>query len=228
MEKTELSFELEKEIINTLIDLAETKYSLKVNSCLPSMLGQFLYEVSQNRQLFTDYQQDYIMVLRSLFTQEVLFVAEAIQFIQSADTNLKVKHDDLIFLSEIMICSGWDLNITRNEQEAFVELLLFLLKSISFNAGIPLEYLLKQKGGLTNHLKFLAYRVLKKEVEKETSDDAIYFYIKENYNQLFNFTNRIRRHITEKYDVDLSNNEVSYLSLQIQRTQLRYINREKA
>ncbi|MGG5331532.1 PRD domain-containing protein [Enterococcus sp. AZ163] len=227
MEKTELSFELEKEIINRLINLAETKYSLKVNSCLPSMLGQFLHEVNQNRQVFMKYHQDYIIVIRSLFTQESLFATEAIQLIQSMNEFFKVKHYEFILLSEIMICSGWDLNITRNEQEEFIELLLFLLKSISFNAGIPLEYLLKQKGGLTNHLKFLAYRVLKKEIEKETSDDAIYFYIKENYNQLFSFTNRIRRHITEKYDVDLSNNEVSYLSLQIQRTQSRYGKHEK-
>ena len=63
------------------------------------------------------------------------------------------------------------------------------------------------------HIKFLALRILKEKHDSVESNNDLYFYVMKNYSKEFYAAHQIRVFITENFDFDLSNDEISYLTM---------------
>ena len=67
------------------------------------------------------------------------------------------------------------------------------------------------------HIKYFAERVILKNATIESSDDSLFEIIKEKYNNAYECVKIISKHMKDKYDYEISKEEMLYLMIHIQR-----------
>lgn len=71
---------------------------------------------------------------------------------------------------------------------------------------------------LTTHLKFLAQRVFKKEIQDDIDNDLdIYYLMIKKYPEIFNCVIRIKDYISQEFKYELSDKELWYLMIHIHK-----------
>lgn len=202
----------EREFIRHLTELAKKSYSLEDNFHLTNHLSYFLFNVAEKISMSRTYPLSTIDIMETLFTEEVRFAKEAVRQIEDYLMS-PIDPRDSFVLAESVIAANYQLTIAEHEQEKWIQLIHSLLTQISFHLKLPRAHLFSKAPRLMRHMKFLALHILKEKQRQETSDNELYFYVSKRYVQEFSAANQIRVFVTETYDVDLSNDEISYLVL---------------
>lgn len=206
--------QLEKNaVIEHLVDLYSNKYLLRRHEWLRNTLFAYLYSGGQHWQSPTIQMK----IVRLFFKEEYLFSREA--FVQLGLVTEKERTElDFQRLLEMTICTHWGLCTQPSEVATFMALIDSLLQIISCHLHVSEQFFETHRTSFLHHVKFLAFRILKKEKDYRSSDDELYFLVKELHPEAFKITHTLRKFITETYDFDLSNNEVTYLCLHIVRS----------
>lgn len=211
----------DRQLILALIKLAKQKYTLADNFYLTNNLSYFLFNATENIPMTFIYPVSTIEIMESLFKAEVDFAKESIQQIEE-HIQRPLKKTDYLVLAEAVIAANYQLNINAHEQEKFIQLIHSLLSQITSNLQLPRPYLFVEGARLVRHIKFLALRILKNAYDTEDSNNDLYFYIVEHYSKEFHAANRMRVFITENFDFDLSNDEISYLAMHFRELRKQY------
>lgn len=201
----------ERKLMAAVTRYGRKNYYLR-NHLMEHELSLFLRKIAGNHYTYPPAYQEMILVA---FKDELLFAKEIARMLK-IQTGYSVTDDELFYLMEILIKSNWNLIGIDDGPEQFYILIDDLAELVVQAAEIDKSDLYAEHH-LLNHLKFLADKILKQTVDYESSDDELYFYIKNHYESAFAAANEIRVFVTEKFDFDLSNNEITFLALQIQR-----------
>ncbi|WP_367377779.1 PRD domain-containing protein [Enterococcus gilvus] len=209
---TQRSNASDRQFIRRLADLAKRNYALTDNFYLANNLSYFLFNAAESIPMPHIFPISTIEIMENLFKSEVAFAKKAVEEIEDY-LQQPLKKTDSFVLTEAVIAANYQLNINEHEQEKFLQLIHSLLTQIIFHVQIPRADLFLKAPRLMRHLKFLALHILKEKQEAEASDNDLYFYVSERYTHEFHAANQIRVFVTETYDFDLSNDEISYLIL---------------
>lgn len=211
----------DRQLIASLIELATQKYTLADNFLLTNNLSYFLFNATENIPMTYTYPLTSIEIMENLFKTEVDFSKEAARRIEEY-IQRPLKKTDYLVLAEAVIAANYQLNINAHEQEKFIQLIHCLLSQITANLQLPRSYLFVEAARLVRHLKFLSLRILKNKYDTADSDNDLYFYVAEHYSKEFHTANQMRVFITENFDFDLSNDEISYLAMHFRELGRQY------
>lgn len=211
----------DRQLVRSLVTLAKQKYVLKENFYLTNNLSYFLFNACEKIPMTYVYPVSSIEIMEKLFKTEVDFSKEAILYIEKY-LNRPLKENDYLVLAESVIAANYQLDINKHEQEKFIHLIHCLLTQIAFCVSLPRTHLFTEEPRLMRHIKFLTLRILKGELDFSESNNELYFYVIEHHSREFHSANQIRVFITENFDFDLSNDEISYLALHFRELRRRY------
>lgn len=205
----------ERKLIAAIAHFGRKNYYLR-NNLLEHELSFFLHKIIGNRYA---YPVTYQETMLNIFKDEMLLARELARML-NMQTGYYLTDDELFFLMEILIKSNWQLVGIEDGPEKFYTLIADLAELVMQDAKIE-RAVFYAENHLLNHLKFLAYKILKEALNQEPSDDELYFYMKTHYELAFAMANKMRVFVTERFDFDLSNNDITFLTLQIEKC-LRY------
>lgn len=216
MNNTQLSAQrstsAERQLVLFLVKLAKEKYMITDNFYLNNNLSYFLFNAAEMIPMTTAYSISSIEIMEYLFKSEIDFAKEAVQYIEE-HLQHSLRKSDYLVLAESVIAANYQLNINDHEQERYLQLIHYLITQIAFYVNLPRTLLLSGTPRLMRHIKFLALRILKEKHDSIESNNDLYFYVMKNYSKEFYAANQIRVFITENFDFDLSNDEISYLTM---------------
>lgn len=204
------------QLLGYLLLLSKEKYLLHLDEAFPKEFTYFFDNLKAGISNTRIYDEEYLELLHYLFHEESLFAEEIIELLKTI-YGYQPGTDDLVTLTEMIICSEWQLSFYQHEQEEFTELYSILMKNMTFRLGLTVKDFYIQHRSFLTHLKFLAYRVVTKQRSTEVTEDDVYFFTKNKYTHSFNLANHLRQFITEHYDFDLSNDEITFLTMHIQQ-----------
>lgn len=205
----------------SLAELAKSNYGLADNFYLTNALSYFLFNAIENIPMTYVYPVSSIEIMEHLFESEVRFAKEAVKRIETYLQH-PLKATDYLSLTESMIAANYQLDVSTHEEEEYLNLIHCLLTQMTYHLKLPRIYLFTEGGRLLRHIKFLALRILKKQAEPAEANNELYFYVKDRYLTEFHTANQMRVFVTESFDFDLSNDEISYLALYFHQIRKRY------
>lgn len=206
------SSDIDRQLVLSLTKLAKQKYALADNFYLTNNLSYFLFNVLEDISMTYAYPLTSIEIMENLFQAEVAFSKEAARQIEMY-IQKPLKKNDYLALTEAIIAANYQLNINAHEQETVIQLIHCLLAQITTNLQLTRSYLFMKAPRLVRHIKFLSLRILKNKFDTTDSNNDLYFYVIEHYQKEFHTANQMRIFITENFDFDLSNDEISYLAM---------------
>ncbi|MBL1228393.1 PRD domain-containing protein [Enterococcus sp. BWB1-3] len=198
-------------MIERLVTLYEKKYLLHRSDILKRELCAYTYYKADNHFQFPE---PYLKTIRLLFNEEYLFTKEAFAEINLISECSLANHDFLRLL-ETVLRTNWQYSNQPENILSFIELIHSLLEIISCRLKVSTQFFESSRTSFLHHIKFLALKIQQKEIDYSTSDNDLYFFLEENHREAFSIAENIRKFITETYDFDLSNNDITYLVLHL-------------
>ena len=211
----------DRQFVISLVELATQKYTLADNFLLTNNLSYFLFNATESIPMTYAYPLTTIEIMENLFKSEVDFSKEVAGLIVE-HIQRPLKKLDYLFLAEAVIAANYQLDINVHEQEKYIQLIHCLLSQITVDLQLPRPYLFMDAARLVRHIKFLALRILQNQYDTEETNNDLYFYIVEHYSKEFHTANKMRVFITENFDFDLSNDEISYLAIHFRELRRLY------
>ncbi|MFP3123776.1 PRD domain-containing protein [Ectobacillus funiculus] len=109
------------------------------------------------------------------------------------------------------------LNETMTNMVEITKVIKKILTIVRYNFNIEFdENSLKYFRFLT-HLKFFSQRMINGKIYKEVEDNELFHIIRDKYNKAFKCTTKIQEFVKENYDYELSQEELLYLTIHIER-----------
>lgn len=213
---TQPSFNERDELVLKLMDLANTKYIFRENSGLEEKLRQHLPRLLEGSTLSQSGDSCYQGILRNIYREEFLFAEEGLACL-SQMTEISVDRKKISFLCELTICANYMLSYTTDDHIELIRLIEELIKQISRQIGISQQSLIEGYPRFTNHIKFLALQILADDFSTAILGEDFYDYIKKTYPISATVSENIQAFVAETCKVNLSQDDVSYLALHIER-----------
>ncbi|MDT2524565.1 PRD domain-containing protein [Enterococcus raffinosus] len=211
----------DRQLVLNLVHLAKYKYLLADNFYLINNLSYFVFNAVEKNALTNSYSFSTVEIMSSLFKTEITFAKEAIRYMEDY-LHHPLATTDYLVLAELVIAANCQLNVNSHEQENYLQLIHSLTTRIAFHVNLSRSSLFAEAPRLMRHIKYLALRIIKEKFDSLDSDNELYFYVMKNYPRDFYTANHLRAFITENFDFDLSNDEISYLVLHFHRLNRDY------
>lgn len=212
------------ELVSKMIKAAEEKLNISFNNSIYIGLTDHInYAIERYRNgiqlknvLLWDikkfYQKEYEAALESLkiieYYEDITFDEDeaghiALHYVNAQQNNGEMKYTLLVteVIEEVLKIIKYHFNISIDEQ------------SLNYNR-------------LITHLRYFIRRILSHDLYTQEDDDYFYMQVKRKYPESFQCVMKIQTYFEKKFNVEISLEEVSYLTLHIQRVTQRGKNRD--
>ena len=109
------------------------------------------------------------------------------------------------------------LNETMTNMVEITKVMKKILTIVRYNFNIEFDEKSLKYFRFLTHLKFFSQRMINGKIYKETEDNELFDVIRDKYNNAFKCTMKIQEFVNENYDYELSQEELLYLTIHIER-----------
>jgi beta-glucoside operon transcriptional antiterminator len=201
------------EISDEIIIHAKEKLGKNLNESIYVSLTDHIHFAVQRHQKGMDIKNALLIEIKRLYRDEFLIGKEALNIIQQK-VGIELPEDEAGFIAMHVVNAELNeempniLNITKVMQE-----ILAIVKN-HFNIEFDEESLNYYR--FVSHLKYFAQRLFSKTY-LTSDDDFLYHTVREKYTNATACAEKIKEFVSQKYDCELPNEEMLYLTIHISR-----------
>ena len=159
------------------------------------------------------------MYLRNSLTNEIkIFYSTEFRIASIAkekliDKNVYLNDDEISFIAIHLI----NLNSNNmNDTMTSIQIVDDLVNIVRRVMNIELKINTYEYSRFITHLKYFSVRILNRENVNSKYDEKLASFVKENYKKAYICSNIIKKYIKEKYDYEITEDEVIYLTLHLE------------
>ncbi|MEH7011272.1 PRD domain-containing protein [Neobacillus niacini] len=201
------------EIADSIIDYGKTALGKKLNESIYVSLTDHIHFAVERHERGLNIKNALLWEIKRLYREEYTVGKEALNIIQEK-LGILLPEDEAGFIALHFVNAELNeemtniVNITKVIQEVLTIVKYHL--QIEFDEESLIYY------RFVTHLKFFAQRMFSQNY-MNGEDDFLFKVVKEKYKDSYSCTEKIRDFIEKKYQYELSNEEMLYLTLHIAR-----------
>ncbi|WP_039312233.1 BglG family transcription antiterminator LicT [Clostridium baratii] len=209
------SIPLEYTVISEkIIGHAKEKTGKKFNESIYISLTDHIYNAIERHRQGIVVTNGLSWETKRLYSEEYELGLEALEIIRK-EFDIYLAEDEAAFIALHFV------NANLNEEMPMLIEITKLIQEIlnivkyNFNIEFDLESLAYYR--FITHLKFFAQRFLNNKINESDEENDLFYIIKDKYNEAYKCVMKIQKFILEKYKYGLSQEEMLYLIIHIQK-----------
>ncbi|MGG7161935.1 BglG family transcription antiterminator LicT [Clostridium baratii] len=209
------SIPLEYTVISEkIIGHAKEKTGKKFNESIYISLTDHIYNAIERHRQGVVVTNGLSWETKRLYSEEYELGLEALEIIRK-EFDIYLAEDEAAFIALHFV------NANLNEEMPMLIEITKLIQEIlnivkyNFNIEFDLESLAYYR--FITHLKFFAQRFLNNKINESDEENDLFYIIKDKYNEAYKCVMKIQKFILEKYKYGLSQEEMLYLIIHIQK-----------
>lgn len=203
------------EIAYEIVEYASNTLNVKFNNHIYLTLSDHINFAIERNNIGTVYVNHLLWEIKKFYPKEYEIGLKSIELInEELDTNFDENEAANISLHLVNAKINNDFSI--NESIEIIKMIEEIIKIIKYHFNIEIDETSLSYERLITHLKFFFQR-LKNKLQNNDEDEFLFQKIKEKYKDSFECMLKIRNYILLKYNVDITKEEMIYLTIHIQR-----------
>lgn len=200
-------------VADEIVKNAEKELEKKLDECVFLALADHInFAISRYKQ-GTIVKNPMRWEVRRFYKKEYEIALNALNLIEE---KLKVKFEEDEAAHITLHIVNAELSVEMPEVVDITNMIDGILNVIKYHFKITFDEDSLNYYRLVTHLKFFAERILTRK-ESDEYDDYLFNLLKERYNEAYECVNRIKIFIQKKYNFKISNEEMTFLIVHVQR-----------
>lgn len=209
----EISIE-EINIADDIISLAKRKLKKELNESIYISLPDHISLAVTRSKTGLNVKNGLLWEIKKLYKEEYLIAKKAVQMINER-FGIDLGEDEAGFIAFHFVNA--QLNSGMNTVTKITQFIKEVLNIINYQLNIVVDEDSLTGFRFITHLKFFANRIFSQEKNESSEDPFLYDVVKERYSQAFEIALKIKQHISKQYSYKVSDMEVTYLTIHMQR-----------
>ena len=201
------------EVCEEIVKYAEEHLDKKLNENIYLTLTDHISFALARHEKGLDMKNPMAWEIKRFYKQEYSIAIKALEIIKEK-LQVDLPQDEAASIALHIVNA--QLNIDMNNVIDITNIIQGILSTIKYHFGIGLDEDSLNYHRLITHLKFFAQRMLNDKLPK-SDDDYLYHIVKEKYSDAYNCAERIKIYIKKTYEFTITNEEMTYLIVHIQR-----------
>lgn len=212
----ELVSQVPKEYIDTcteIIDNIKSKLNKKLNDNIYITLTDHLSFAIERKQLKQEYSNALLWDIKRFYDEEYKLGLESLDIVEKKH-NIRLSDDEAGFIALHIVNAELDTNMS-----SMIKITSFMQEVIQIVRDyydIELDEDSLDFGRFITHLKYFAQRLFNNKPTKDT-DFQLQRMIRENYSKDYGCAEKIKEYIKEKYNLNLTGEEMMFLTIHLKR-----------
>jgi beta-glucoside operon transcriptional antiterminator len=209
------------EISNKIIEDAEKYLNVKFNNSIYVALTDHINYALTRYKNGENIKNILLWEIKKFYTKEFEASLKALETIQYYE-DVKLQEDEAGFIALHFVNAqqdGEEMNQTILATDTVKE----IFKIVQFHYSIKIDEKSLNYSRFVTHIRYFVRRIIANELAIE-DDDFLYKQIKEKYPKSFECVIKVKNYILDKFDIDITNEEMVYFMLHINRVTQREIN----
>lgn len=204
----------EVEVVNAIINKAEKTLDVQFDLSLYLALADHLHFVFQRYQEGISLENPLSWEIRKFYPQEYQIGLESLQLIKEY-LDLELENGEAASIA-LHLINAQKNGVCGKESQIISKIVTQVLDIVRLHFGFTSYEEDMSYHRFMTHIQYFAQRVANGVVEGQ-NDAFLYEQVKANYPDSFACTTKIRKHISEVYQFEMSKDEQVYLTIHIQR-----------
>ena len=212
----ELVNQVPKEYIDTcteIIDNIKSKLNKKLNDNIYITLTDHLSFAIERKKLNQEYSNALLWDIKRFYNEEYKLGLESLDLVEKKH-NIRLSDDEAGFIALHIVNAELDTNMSSMIKiTSFIQEVIQIVRDY-YNIELDEDSL--DFGRFITHLKYFAQRLFSNKPTKDT-DFQLQRMIRENYSKDYSCSEKIKDYIKEKYDLNLTGEEMMFLTIHLKR-----------
>jgi beta-glucoside operon transcriptional antiterminator len=201
-------------ISDDIISLARRRLKKSLNESIYISLPDHINLAVSRTRSGLNVKNGLLWEIKKIYQEEFLVAKEAVQIINDK-YNVELGEDEAGFIAFHFVNA--QLNSGMNTVTKITQFIKEILNIITYQLNIIVDEESLTGFRFIMHLKFFANRIFSQETHEGGEDSFIYELVKERYARAFEVTQKVKHFIKLQYSYEVSDMEVTYLTIHIQR-----------
>lgn len=207
------------ELVNKIISVAEKKLNIHFNNSIYIGLADHINYALERFRNGEGLKNALLWEIKRFYPNEFEAALEALKLIEYYE---EVKFDE----NEAAHIALHFVNAQQNNEEAKYTILVTevideVLKIIKYHFRISIDQNSLNYNRLISHLRYFIRRIISNGIYTNEEDDLFYLQVKRKYPDSYECVRKIQTYMEKKFNVELGLEEISYLTLHVQRVTQR-------
>jgi beta-glucoside operon transcriptional antiterminator len=203
------------DISDEIISLAKKRLKKDLNESIYISLPDHINLAVTRTRDGLDVKNGLIWEIKKIYKEEFSVAKEAVQMINEK-FKVELGEDEAGFIAFHFVNA--QLNNGMNTVTKITQFIKEILNIINYQLRITVDEESLSGFRFITHLKFFANRIFSQETYEDGDEDFyIYELVKERYSEAFKTTEKVKIFIRNQYAYEVSDTEVTYLTIHIQR-----------
>ena len=200
-------------LTSDIIDYAKTKYGKHLNESIYIALTDHINFAIERYHKGMKFVNPLLMEVKQFYKSEYLIGDYAIQLIKK-ETGIMFDESEAASIALHIVNAEYNTKI--GEAMKITTMIQEILDEVKECFHFHLDEESLHYSRFVSHVKFLCQRIMKKEL-LNCMDEKIIEMVKENYPREYDCSKKIGSFIRDKYDYEVTNEELMYLAIHIKR-----------
>ena len=212
----ELVSQVPKEYIDTsteIIDNIKSKLNKKLNDNIYITLTDHLSFAIKRKELNQEYSNALLWDIKRFYNEEYKLGLESLDIVEKKH-NIRLSDDEAGFIALHIVNAELDTNMSSMMK--ITSLMQEVIQIVRDYYDIELDEDSLDFGRFITHLKYFAQRLFNNKPTKDT-DFQLQRMIRENYSKDYGCAEKIKEYIKEKYNLNLTGEEMMFLTIHLKR-----------
>jgi len=201
-------------IADDIISLAKRKLKKELNESIYISLPDHISLAITRSKNGLNVKNGLLWEIKKLYKEEYFIAEKAVQMINER-FGIDLGEDEAGFIAFHFVNA--QLNSGMNTVTKITQFIKEVLNIINYQLNIVVDEDSLTGFRFITHLKFFANRIFSQEKNESSEDPFLYDVVKERYSQAFEIALKIKQHISKQYSYKVSDMEVTYLTIHMQR-----------
>ncbi len=201
------------EVSEEIIKYSNHKLNKKLNESIFIALTDHIHFAVERHHEGIEIKNGLLWEIKKLYKEEYLVGLKGLEIIKEK-LNVSLSEDEAGFIAMHI------LNAEMNEEMPNImkitNLIQEILNIVKYNFNVDFDEESLNYFRFITHLKFFGQRLFSNSISN-SKDDFLFEMVKEKYKSSFQCSEKIKGFIQKKYDYDLNNEEMMYLTIHIER-----------
>ncbi|WP_341282786.1 PRD domain-containing protein [Paenibacillus sp. FSL H8-0537] len=209
----EVSIE-EINVSDDIISLAKRRLKKNLNESIYISLPDHISLAVTRTRDGLNVKNGLLWEIKKIYHEEFVVAKEAVQMINEK-FKVELGEDEAGFIAFHFVNA--QLNNGMNTVAKITQFVTEILSIITYQLKSTVDEETLTGFRFLMHLKFFANRIFSQDAHEDREDLFIYELVKERYTRAFEISQKVQQFINKQYSYEVSNMEVTYLTIHIQR-----------
>ncbi|MFP7170670.1 PRD domain-containing protein [Terribacillus sp. 7520-G] len=209
----EVSLE-EMHIADDIISMARRQLKREFSESIYISLPDHIHAAIKRHHDGIQLQNGLLWEIKRMYKEEFRIAEKAVAYIND-QFGVDLGEDEMGFIAFHFVSA--ELNSEMNAITKITRCMKEIMNLVTYNLQVCIDDNSMNGFRFMTHLKFFAHRVVNKEPPEIREDTVLYDIIREKYRKAFQVALKIKDYIINQYNYEISDIEVTYLTVHLQR-----------